>query len=257
MLNWDGPQSAAPRPAERLERELRYRAAAPLVATAALWCDLSHAPAAPEDVAPAGRALEVDPQADLTRDEDLALIRAGLLAEDGERVVTCFDTIERLGTFVPLVRLLTGLAEHDEATVVLSVPNDDVLPVDGDRGSVWGPGAFEELRRLLPAGAVLARQAALVGSVVLTGAGDAGRTLALSLDADDDAGAVATTTHLLAAFGPRADGLSVAAAAGTADVAAERAVTRRREARLEQAEAAVRTLTAEVEQLRAQARTSA
>ena len=99
-------------------------------------------------------------------------------------------------------------SEHD-FTVVLSVPNDAFWAIENPfHHTMWGEGAFEELRRLLPDDHVVAHQFALQGS----------------LDADRRRGAGAAhgrasqpahravPTHFLVAFGPSASRLAAAAA---------------------------------------------
>jgi hypothetical protein len=133
-------------PALRAERDLRYRYAAPAIAGAKVWCDLrldGSPPDPPEGFA--GELLVLDPS-------DLQQLKG-----KKDVVVTCFDVIERLESFAPLVEALESLKG---ATVLLSVPND----VTGT--SAWSEGSFAELRSLLPDGHAVASQAALTGSVI-------------------------------------------------------------------------------------------
>ena len=274
MLNPEALHRGEPLPSVRIEHELRYQAAAPLITAAGVWCDLgcgSGAAAAAVLDGTAGTAILVDRdeeltasaasripastvvalQADLTTAEGLDRVRTALLAEEGERVVTCFETLEHLESFAGLVELLTELAERHATTVVLSVPDDEVGDGGRPTGSVWGRGAFEELRRALPAPVVLARQATHSGSVVAPHErdGDAPAALLLSATLDERA-----RTHVLAAFGPGADRLAAVAAVTAVDAVAERDALRRREAHLAHDALELRDLRAEVEDLRARLR---
>src|SRR4029079_14263654 len=116
-------------PAIRLEHDLRYGYAQPAIAGATLWCDLgcgtvvSAAGAGPEGfggevllvdvdadaLAAAGRELEGARtlQADLSNPEDIAKVAAELAGKG--TVITCFEVIEHLETFVPLVEMLESL----------------------------------------------------------------------------------------------------------------------------------------------------
>src|SRR3954454_10038650 len=144
MPHWHERITVETEPALRVEHELRYRLAAPAIAQAQTWCDLGcgHGVAASgalgERVAPRavlvdreqavvdtacetlrGRAELVGLVADLTQPDDLARLRSTLHETDGERVVTCFEVIEHLETFAPLVELLVELAETGATTVLL------------------------------------------------------------------------------------------------------------------------------------------
>ena len=254
MPDWQERITRHTHPAVRVEHDLRYRLAAPLVREATAWCDLGcgHGVAAAAALGGAfsGRAVLVDVAADavesaarelgasvdavplvadLTDDEEIAKVRAALLETPGDRVVTCFEVIEHLTNFVPLVTLLSELAQAGEATVVLSVPNDAFWTIDNPHHlTMWSEGAFEELRGLLPAGAVVARQVALQGSAVVPESdGPASVPVEVSVDA---AGAV--PTHLLAAFGPQAARLGTHADVAQTDLDAARTWERQREADL-------------------------
>lgn len=146
MPTWQERIKNTSEPAIRAERDLRYRYAAPAIAGAKLWCDVRIDGAPPEP--PEGF------------DGELIVLAPGDLGElEGKKdlVVTCFDVIERLESFAPLVEALESL-KH--ATVLLSVPNS----VAGD--SAWSDGAFAELRSLLPDGHSVAAQTALAGSAI-------------------------------------------------------------------------------------------
>ena len=266
---------AEPLSSVRLEHEVRYRAAAAIIAEAALWCDLgcgtgTAAAAALEQ--PPARAVLVDRDpalaeeaagrvgagavalaADLARPEDVERVRAAILDGEGEtRVVTCFETLERLETFVPLVEMLADAGERHGVTVVLGLPDDALgAPADAARRSTWTEAAFEELRRLLPDDTVEVPQVALAGSVVLAGrtAGEIELELPVSVPVEE-----VRPTHRIVAFGPAAPRLLPAGAAGPYDAAADRAASRLRDAQLEHDEAELAELRAEVERLRAELR---
>jgi 2-polyprenyl-3-methyl-5-hydroxy-6-metoxy-1,4-benzoquinol methylase len=258
MPEWEERIVQATRPSIRVEHDLRYAAAAPLVAAAPVWCDLGCgtgvAAAAALGDRFTGHAVLVD-LAEEALDEAAAAIHAGettALAADladeagvaraGEAiraagsggVVTCFEVIEHLATFVPVLELLRDLAERDGFTVLLSVPNDAFWALENPyHQAMWGAGAFEELRRLLPREHVIARQVPLSGSAIVVG--DGGGELdvaAVTVEGDR------VPSHFLAAFGPRAGELAPGARAIAADLDAQRTWERQREANLAFFEAA-------------------
>ncbi len=132
MPDWQERITRDTPPAIRVEHELRYAAAAPFVHASAAWCDLGCGTglgaAAGLGRAYDGTALLVDVDedavaeaqaaigartvlgltADLTDAADLARVRERLLevAPDARRCITCFEVVEHLATFVPLVELL-------------------------------------------------------------------------------------------------------------------------------------------------------
>jgi hypothetical protein len=163
MPSWQERIKDSSEPALRAERDARYRFAAPVIAAAQVWCDVRLDGSAPEP--PEG----FEGEAIVTGPDELVSALEGKAGV----VVTCFDVIERLEAFAPLVEALETLAD---ATVLLSVPNE----VGGS--SPWGEGAFAELRSLLPDGHAVAEQTALNGSVI--GAPDGG-----------------TPTHFIASWG--------------------------------------------------------
>jgi hypothetical protein len=251
MIDWQERLARQSPPGIDVEHEIRYRLAAPLIVDSATWCDLGCgngvagaavlAGAAPprvvlvdRDEAPAraaaaelgGAAIAL--AADLTSADDLARVRDVLLdGPAGPRVVTAFEVIERLSTFLPLVEALTALEDVD---VVLSVPNDAFWAInDPEHRTMWGEGAFEELRRLLPAGTLVLRQVALAGSVVVpldaSGAGRAELDTHLAAD-----GGAAVPTHMIAAFGPRVARLAATAGVRPVDLDGQRQWEREREA---------------------------
>src|SRR5579859_4417695 len=148
MSDWQERITRETAPAMRAEHELRYRLSAPLVASSAVWADLGCGTGLAARTAVAegrpGRAILIDLEAetvDLAADElgmpeaeripgdltDWALLeRVGhaLGQGDGPRTVTCFEVVEHLSTFLPLLEWASRLAVEEVATFVLSVPND-------------------------------------------------------------------------------------------------------------------------------------
>jgi hypothetical protein len=240
-------------PAIRAEHELRYSLAAPLVRGAGLWCDLGCGSGVPgraalqqgepparvvlvdvaaEALAGAARELGVDDpltlQADLSDADEVARVRAELLeqAGEGERVITCFETIEHLRSFVALVGMLVELAEHHGFTVVGSVPNEEFWSLQNPHHhTVWGEGAFDELRTLLPADHVVLRQVALQGSAI---AADSPAAFDVKVDVDP-AGVV---SHYVFAIGPRSGDVAPGARVVQADLEEQRRWEREREAEI-------------------------
>ncbi|HEV7772190.1 MAG TPA: hypothetical protein VGO48_02740 [Conexibacter sp.] len=252
MPDWQERITRETAPAIRVEHELRYAAAAPLVHASAAWCDLGCGTglgaAAGLGVPYAGTALLVDLDAvaveqahatvaahavipltaDLTSPADLARVRDELTAAaaDGRRCVTCFETIEHLTTFVPLVELLVELAEQHDTSVVASVPNDAFWAIENPHHvTTWGEGAVDELRSLLPTGHVVAHQVALQGSA-LARTGETTEEVA-SVRIDDG-----VASHFLLAFGPGAEQLATAPRVVQADLAEQRRWERQRESDL-------------------------
>jgi hypothetical protein len=158
-------------------------------------------PAAVEDAArrlapPDARALT----ADLSEPGDLQRIGEALASSDAAPVVTCFEVLEHLATFVPLLEWARELASSQAATVVLSVPNDAFWSIQNPHHQTqWSEGAFDELRQLLPAEHTLLRQVALAGSAVV-GWDAAPERYELGVEPGGE-GTIAT--HFVAAFGPR------------------------------------------------------
>jgi hypothetical protein len=165
--------------------------------------------------------------ADLTVEAELERIAKAVLAGRGsKRVVTCFEVVEHLATFVPLIEWLRGLSEQG-VDVVLSVPNDAFGAVENPHHrTMWGEGSFEELRGVLPPDTVLLHQIALNGSAVVPLQAESfEQPLTVVIDA-----AAAVPTHFLAAFGPRADTLASAAGVVQTDLEAQRTWERQRDA---------------------------
>jgi len=254
MPDWEERVTRESEPAIRAEHELRYAIAAPLIAGAALWCDLGcgSGVAAAGAIAGAeapGRLILVDiaqdalddasrevgfegvvaVAADMATEEGVDRVRAEVLkhAQAGTRVVTCFETVEHLGTFVPLVELLTELAEEHGFTVLLSVPNDAFWSLENPHHrTMWGEGAFDELRSLLPVEHVVLRQLPLQGSAIVPGERPERRDLAV----DADPGGV--PSHFLVAIGPERERVIGGACVVQADLQEQRRWERQREADL-------------------------
>lgn len=264
MPDWQQRISRETAPAIRVEHELRYAAAAPLIRASAVWCDLgcgtglaaAAALGGPYD----GVALLVDADADAVREaqdaiearETVALtadladpaelerIRARLLASDapGPRCVTCFEAIEHLASFVPLVALLVELAEQADCTVVLSVPNDAFWAIENPHhATTWGEGAVAELRSLLPADHVVAHQVALQGSALVRAGATAEEVASVAIGDG-------VPTHVLLAFGPGAESLAAGPRVVQADLSGQRRWERQRESDLAYAEARIGELEA-------------
>jgi hypothetical protein len=266
MPTWEARVSRATAPADRVEAELRYAFAAPLIRTAALWVDLGCGTGIAAGAALAGNGVDGVPrtilvdrdadalaearrecgaevvaavQADLETAAGIAAVRAAIdeavTAQEGPVVVTCLDVVAQLTDITALVELLIALGET--ATVVVSAPEDAAGALgDPHRASAWSAGAVEELRRLLPAGAVVARQLPVRASAIVLGAGTAEASAplgAVAVSADQPA------AHHLLAFGPQAGVLAPVSVARAADLDAERADARRRESDLAYLEARV------------------
>ena len=223
---------------------LRYRLAAGAIHAAGTWVDLGSGTAAAaadalgRDVR--ARIVLVDNDrsalqaAEREFERGVEAIEADLSGADGvERVratlagavggcVTCFETIEHLDDFGPVVELLLDLAQRQFA-VFLSVPNDAFTGVENPyHVTVWGESALEELRGLLPPH-VLLHQASLVGSCI----GRAGEPARFQLDVSLGGGRV--PSHFLLAFGAGVDSIDPLAAVAPLDHDADRAWQRTRE----------------------------
>jgi SAM-dependent methyltransferase len=258
MSDWQERITRETAPAIRAEHELRYRIVAPLIAASSAWADLGcgtgvaalsalgeirpeHAvlvDVEQEVVAGAARELAVADTAqiagDLTDHDDLTRIEAALLSVDGERVVSCFEVIEHLSTFIPLLEWSVALAREGDATFVISVPNDAFWSIANPYHlTAWGEGAFEELCRLLPSERTLLRQVALTGSALVDWqAATAQLELTVEVGGGD-----AVATHFIAAYGPRHEQVRHTALAAQADLLDQRRWERQRESNIAFAEA--------------------
>jgi 2-polyprenyl-3-methyl-5-hydroxy-6-metoxy-1,4-benzoquinol methylase len=239
------------------EHDLRYALVAPLIAESALWCDLGcgngiGAATALAGRRPGGRVVLVDNDgeaiaaakrelavaeavaitADLASPDGLARVREHVGGEEGT-VVTCFEVIEHLENFVPLVTMLSELVQSG-ATVVLSVPNDAFWNMRNPYHlAKWGEGAMAELRSVLPKDHTVLHQVALSGSAVVPEGGD-GR-----FDVGVQARAEGPPTHFIVAMGAQADRVRPGAQVTQVDVVAQRSWERQREAHLAVAEATI------------------
>jgi SAM-dependent methyltransferase len=249
-MEWQERITRESPPAIRIEHELRYALAAPLVGGASTWLDLGcgagvAAAAALGGEGPA-RAVLVDVsadalaeavrdvpategvtvEADLATDAGLSAVRAALGdARDG--IATCFEVIEHLASFVGAVELLVELAAERGFTVLLSVPNDAFWPVESPwHATMWGEGSFEELRRLLPAEHVVAHQVPLQGSSIVPEGTPALEAPGFVVRED------AVPSHFIAAFGARCREVGARSAVAQADLAEQRRWERQREANL-------------------------
>ncbi|MBI5311256.1 MAG: class I SAM-dependent methyltransferase [Actinobacteria bacterium] len=271
-------------PAVRVEHELRYRWAAPLIERARTWIDLGCGSGVGASVVDA-RSLErvvlvdVDEHAlegarsaiapavdecealrlDLSSQTDLERL-AGVLAGAGETVVTCFEVIEHLATYQHLIELLAESARGGQVTCVLSLPNDAHFGVDNPfHLTKWSAAAFDELVQFLPAPLVVARQGAIAGSYIAA-AGDGGIDLPGETPVEAPAAGpeALPPTHFLAAFGPLVGQLTNIADSKPVDFGERRVWEAQREAdleyyrtRLDEREQDVATLSEVISELRA------
>ena len=250
MPTWQERITHETEPAIRVEHELRYRYARPAILGAQLWCDLGCgngvAAAATRPEGFTGEILLVDVDADalqaaagevpgattlqanLSDPADVAKVAEALRRKG--TVVTCFEVIEHLETFVPLVEMLESLKD---AAVIMSVPNDAFWAMENPHHmTMWGEGAFAELQSLLPEGHSVQAQLQLNGSSI----------------GEDGEGRV--ETHFIASWGGAA--LEPVRDVVVSDLDAERAWVRQREADLAYWKAAAKEkeeLEAEVERM--------
>jgi SAM-dependent methyltransferase len=253
MSDWQERITHETAPAIRVEHELRYRLAAPLILSGGPWADLGcgngvAAAAALGDARPGAAVLcDLEEQAVAHAAQELGIAGAVQLTGDltdpshleriseatfaiGERpVFTCFEVVEHLQAFVPLIEWAGGLARERAATFLISVPNDAFWSIQNPHHlTAWGEGSFEELRRLLPAEQTLLRQVALSGSS-FTSWDPATQRHDLAVDVG---GSDAVATHFLAAFGPGHDELHSSALAVQTEMLAQRRWERQRESNL-------------------------
>ncbi len=253
MPDWQERITRDTPPAIRVEHELRYAAAAPFVHGSAAWCDLGcgtglgaaaglgrdyagtallvdadeDAVAEAQNAIAAGAVLAMT--ADLTDADDLERVRAALLeaAPEARRTITCFEVIEHLSTFVPLVELLVRIASEDDTTVVASVPNDAFWAIANPHHvTTWGDSAVQELRGLLPADHVIAHQVALQGSALARGEQQAQDVASVTVAASG------VPTHYVLAFGPGAEQLAAGPRVVQADLEEQRRWERQRDSDL-------------------------
>jgi SAM-dependent methyltransferase len=252
--DWQERITRETEPAIRVEHQMRYALAAPLVEASAFWCDLGCGTGIGAAHGLGGRSAEhtllvdVSPdaldharrelpgesvstmEADLASEPDVASVAAAIKeqAGGGPATVTCFECVEHLASFVPLLSALVDLAEHHGVTVVLSVPNDAFWSIENPHHQTsWGEGAFEELCTLLPADRVVLRQVVLQGSAVVR---DDSEPELRPVPVELEPGGV--PSHMLVAFGPRREDLAPAAAVTQVDMEEQRRWQRQREADL-------------------------
>ncbi len=275
MSDWQERITRETPPAIQAEHELRYALAAPLIGRAAAWADLGcgnglAAAAALGDARPASAVLvdldvlaarraaatlglqgSVARAGDLTDARFLDQVGESLLAGEGERVVTCFEVVEHLSSFLPLLSWSTELARTHGVSVILSVPNDAFWAIQNPfHQTAWGEGAFEELQRLLPPQRTLLRQVALTGSMLL--GWDAALTRCELTVGAGGPGTVAT--HFLVAFGPGHTELARSARVVEADPLGQRRWERERESNLTIAEHEVHGQEAAIAEMRQELR---
>jgi len=249
-MEWQERITRETPPSIRIEHELRYAMAAPLIRGASTWLDLGCGAGVAATAALGGdgpaRAVLVDAsadalgeaardvaadeivpvEADLSSDAGLAAVRAAL-AGSRDGCATCFEVIEHLERFVGVVELLVELATERGFTAVLSVPNDAFWPVESPwHATMWGEGSFEELRRLLPDEHVVAHQVPLQGSSIVPEGTPALEPPGFVVREDP------VPSHLIAAFGPRCREVVARSSVAQADLAAQRRWERTREANL-------------------------
>lgn len=260
MSDWQERITRETAPAIRAEHELRYRIAAPLILAGGPWADLgcgnglAAAAALGEDRPRNALLLDMDggaveraagelglPQAkqlvaDLTDPQALERIGAALLELGEQPTVTCFEVVEHLSTFLPLIEWSVAFAREHAGTFVISVPNDAFWAIDNPHHlTAWSEGAFKELCQLLPGERTLLRQIALTGSAILDwDATPARHELAVEVGGE---GTVAT--HLIAAFGARHREVCRGALAVQADQLEQRRWERQRESNVALAQAAI------------------
>src|SRR5262245_61961414 len=246
MPDWQERITRETPPQIRLEHVVRYAAAAPLIVGAA-WCDLGcgtglaaeEAGLAPKRalLVDVDNAVAVDAAArfseadatdialDLSRD-DAVQVLGDLLADWDGLCITCFELIEHLDDFTPLLRFLVERAAAG-ATVVLSVPNDSLTGVDNPfHSATWGEGSLAELRTLVPEHRAL-EQVAIIGSA-LRGSDEGADEASLDLRIEPVAG----PSHMLLAFGPRAGEVATPRRASAVDADEHLLWERQREADL-------------------------
>jgi SAM-dependent methyltransferase len=249
MSDWQERITRETAPAIRAEHELRYRMAAPLVLPDGPWVDLGcgNGLAARAALGPASsvRAVLVDLEqsaveqaraelglpgavaltADLTDAGDLQRIADAALALGGSPVITCFEVVEHLASFLPLLGWAQSLVAEHGATFVMSVPNDAFFSIENPHHATsWGEGAFEELRSLLGEHVTLMRQVSLAGSALSSW--DEASSFREEVRAG---GPEAPATHFIAALGPRRQELQRGALVVEAELLAQRQWERQRE----------------------------
>lgn len=250
MSKWQERITRETAPSIRVEHELRYRLAAPLILAGEPWADLGcgnglAAAAALGDQRPGSATLaDMDaeavaraaeelgmPQAsrvvcDLTDPAALRQLEATVLELGGSPTITCFEVVEHLHTFLPLIEWAVALVHDQRATFVMSVPNDAFWAIQNPHHATsWSEGAFRELLTLLPEERTLLRQVAVTGSAVMDwDAHPVEHPVTVTLG---DEGSVAS--HFIAAFGADHERLWRGALAVQTDQLEQRRWERQRE----------------------------
>ena len=170
---------------------------------------------------------------------DAGRLATGLREHVTDRaVIACEGVLEQLADFLETVETLVALAAERAATVLLALPNEAFAgSPPAERRSVWGEGAVDELRRLLPADHVAFHQVALRGAALV--AAGSGAQLPLTVEIDPRS---AVPIGFVLAFGPLAHELTPTATASAADLTAERSYESERTAELEVLRARVHAL---------------
>ena len=254
---WEERITRVTHPSILLEHVARYRVAMPIVRRSAVWADLGCgggiAPASALDEPFHGCAMVVDNDpaaldgsrdevapkvdevvpivADLTAEEDLARIAGELSTRGRERpgCITCFEVVEHLENFVPLLDLLKEVTTRLGFTSILSVPNDAFWSIENPHhNAVWGEGAFEEFTRLLPEPRVVAHQFTLSGTSVVT----TGETAPAHVDIRVPLTVDGVPSHYIIAFGPQAALIESRADVTQVELGRQRSWERQREAHL-------------------------
>lgn len=250
MSDWQERITHETAPAIRAEHDLRYRMAAPLVLSGGSWADLGcgNGIAAADALGterPAHAVLvDLDERAvdeaatelgmhnasrivaDLTDPASLAGIGEHLLEGGGMPLVTCFEVVEHLASFLPLLQWANRMVEQHGFTFLMSVPNDAFWSIQNPHHlTSWGEGSFEELRRLLPGEQTLLRQVALAGSALV----DWEATTERHEASVEVGGPETVATHFIVAFGPRHAEVRRGAVAVQTDMLAQRRWERQRE----------------------------
>ncbi len=230
------------------EHEVRYGWVRSVVEAAGTWCDLGCGTAAgssralsevlPERVVLVDAEAEAIEEArralapqdvegstiDLTRRVDLDELGARLLAGPGPVALTCFEVIEHLSDFVPLLEWFAAMADEG-ATVAISVPNDVFTSVKNPyHVTMWGSSTVAELRGLLPPDHVVALQTALEGSII-----DSGEPRGITVEVAAERPTDLIPLQYLMGFGPAAELLGPSAVVLPTDVAGHRVWERQRE----------------------------
>lgn len=224
MVEWIERVDRGTDPVIFQEHVLRYSFAAPLIQGSSLWADLGCGTGAAAADALQGRfagrlvlvdkdaaalaaaAREFDSNEPISVEADLAdtlgfgRVEDALLKNDseGRRCITCFEVIEHLDDFGPLIGRLVELADASTCTVALSVPNDAFSGVDNPyHRTVWGEASVEELRSLLPQSQLVGFQYPLTGSSIeLANASQQ----EVTVESPEER----VPSHYLIVFGPRA-----------------------------------------------------